>query len=170
MINIYLEDNQYEKQEINHTRLISRGVVIDKHKKVAILHVIRDDLFGKYDYYELPGGGLNKNETPEDGAIREIHEELGVISHIVTKLGVVEDFYNAINRRNINNYYLLKVDKIAHQHLEPYESIMITEVMWIDINKAIELFESMPSDGVSLLVKRRELPILISAKKVIDGL
>ncbi len=170
MINIYLEDDQYEKQEINHTRLISRGVVIDKSKKVAILHVIRDDIFGKYDYYELPGGGLNENETPEQGVIREIHEEIGVISHIVIKLGVVEDFYNSINRRNINNYYLLEVDRIAHQHLEPYESIMITEVMWVDIETAIDLFTLMPSDGVSLLVKRRELPILIETKKIIGNL
>lgn len=169
MVNLFLEDDQYEKQEINHTRLISRGVVIDNNNRVAILHVIRDDMFGKYDYYELPGG-LNENETPEDGAIREIHEELGVISHVINKIGVVEDFYNLINRKNINNYYLLKVDQIAHQHLELYESLMIQNVLWVNIDDAINYFNDMPNEGVSLLVKRRELPILFESKKMIDNI
>lgn len=29
-------------------------------------------------YWNLPGGGINKNESPEAGAIRELHEELGI--------------------------------------------------------------------------------------------
>ena len=42
-------------------------------------------------------------------------------------------------------------------------------VAWdLDINEAINLFASMPHDGVSLLVKRRELPILIEASKFIN--
>lgn len=170
MINITLLDDQYDKREITHTRYISRGVVLDENNNVAVLHLIRDDIFGKYDYFELPGGGIDENETPEDGAIREVHEELGVISHIVTKLGVVEDFYNLIKRRNMNHYYLLKVDRKAHQHLEEYETIMLMDIRWVSIDKAIELFATMPDDGVSLLVKRRELPILIEASKIIKGL
>ena len=168
MINVLLKDDQYEEKEITHTRLISRAVVVNDENKVAILHIVRDDIFGAYDYYELPGGGLNGDETPEVGAVREIHEETGVISEIIAKLGVVTDYYNMINRQNINHYFLMKVQRIAHQHLDEYEYGMIKDVIWVDINEAINLFASMPHDGVSLLVKRRELPILIEASKFIN--
>jgi len=45
MINITLLDDQYDKREITHTRYISRGVVVDENNNVAVLHLIRDDIF-----------------------------------------------------------------------------------------------------------------------------
>lgn len=38
------------------------------------------------DYYTFPGGGLEEGETPEEGTIREIKEELGIQVKIVKKL------------------------------------------------------------------------------------
>lgn len=58
------------------------------HRKRHVLLVIRDKngriLVGhKPDFYpegitRLPGGGINDNETPAEGALREAKEELGV--------------------------------------------------------------------------------------------
>ena len=38
------------------------------------------------EYYTFPGGGLEEGETPEEGTIREIKEELGINVKIVKKV------------------------------------------------------------------------------------
>lgn len=163
MIHLYLEDSEYPKQPIQEIRQIARAVVVDQNQKVAILPLRRDDIFGNWNYYELPGGGLRPNEDPLEGAKREIHEEVGVITEGITKLGIVEDYYHLIHRKNINHYYLLRVIKKAHRHLEAYEKSIIQNVQWVSLQDAIERFQKMPNQGVPLLVKNRELPILQEA-------
>lgn len=170
MIELYLKDEEYPFDYIDHNRYISRAVIINNDKKVAILHVVRNDIFGNYDYYELPGGGVNNNETPEEAVVREAHEETGVSAFIVDKIGVVDDYYNLIHRHNINYYFLLGINRYGHRTLEEYEKSMIIETLWISIDEAIEKFTEMPSSGVSLLVKKRELPILLEARRIMKTL
>ena len=50
------------------------SVVIVEDRKVALIQRIKDDSV----YYVFPGGGIEKGETPEEGAKREAFEELGV--------------------------------------------------------------------------------------------
>jgi 8-oxo-dGTP pyrophosphatase MutT (NUDIX family) len=49
-------------------------VVIVEDGRVALIERVRD---GRR-YYLFPGGGVEAGETPEQAAIREAHEELGV--------------------------------------------------------------------------------------------
>lgn len=56
------------------------------------------------EFYAFPGGGLEENETYEEGTIREIKEELGIDVEIVEKL--YENTANKFNKKEI--YYLCK--------------------------------------------------------------
>ena len=38
------------------------------------------------EYYTFPGGGLEENETPQEGVIREIEEEFGIKVKVIKKL------------------------------------------------------------------------------------
>jgi len=49
-------------------------VVIVQAGRVALIKRVR----AGRTYYLFPGGGVEEGETPEQAAIREAHEELGV--------------------------------------------------------------------------------------------
>lgn len=49
-----------------------RGIII-RDGKIAMMHS------RKYNYYKLPGGGIEPEETLEDTLIREVREENGLI-------------------------------------------------------------------------------------------
>ena len=40
------------------------------------------------DFFNLPGGGIEENETPEESAIRELNEEAGVRGRLLPPLAI----------------------------------------------------------------------------------
>ena len=61
------------------------GIVLIEHNNVALIERHRAGL----DYFVFPGGGVDEGETPEQGAIREALEELGVEVAIKQEVMVV---------------------------------------------------------------------------------
>ena len=49
--------------------------LITKNNKIALIRKARGGYKGKLD---LPGGGIEHTETPEDALVRELQEEAGV--------------------------------------------------------------------------------------------
>ena len=163
-----LKDDQYPYTYIDHVRVIARGVLLNENNEVALNKLFDDDMFGHRDYYETPGGGKKVNETIRQACLRELLEETGYEVEIVKELGMVNDFYNLIHRNNKNYYYLCKTVRFCGKHLENYEKSVIQDVVWVSIDKAIELYENMGGSGVAILVKNRELPILKKVKKIME--
>jgi len=64
-------------------RRAARAVVTDADGAVALLYA------QTYDYYKLPGGGIEANEEPLDALEREIKEELGCEIGNILELGEV---------------------------------------------------------------------------------
>ena len=105
-----LKDNEYPYIKTTHERIVVRGVVLNELNQVALVNVVRnDDAFGPGNYYETPGGGKKDNESLLEGVIREVEEEIGYKTSFIQEIGIVEDYYNPIYRKNINHYYLLKI-------------------------------------------------------------
>jgi mutator protein MutT len=64
---------------------IRAGIILIENDKVALIERHRAGL----DYYVFPGGGVDEGETPEQAAVREALEELGVevrIKHEVAEI------------------------------------------------------------------------------------
>lgn len=161
-----LKDDQFEFKGITHNRVAARAVVFNDENKVGILRVYGQDIFGFRDYFETPGGGVKENEDLKEAVKREVLEELGVSAEILDEIGIVEDDYNLIYRRNIVYYYLMKVTEIKEKHLEEYEKTLIDDVRWLDIDEVISCYENLKDEKLAILIKRRELPILKLAKEL----
>lgn len=61
------------------------GIILIENDKVALIERHRAGLH----YFVFPGGGVDEGETPEQGAIREAMEELGVEVVIRQKVAVI---------------------------------------------------------------------------------
>jgi 8-oxo-dGTP diphosphatase len=69
-------------------RTAARAVLFDAENKIALLHV------RKQGYYKLPGGGLDGDETVEQGLERELLEETGCHTEITGEVGEIEEYRN----------------------------------------------------------------------------
>jgi len=78
------------------------GIVLIQGDKVALIERHRAGL----DYYVFPGGGVDEGETPEQAAVRETMEELGVEVSIKQKVAEI-----LIGQKSKQVYFL--VDQVG---------------------------------------------------------
>ena len=167
MVNLELKDTQYQENGFTHTRVTSRGIVLDEEGRIALHLIHRDDIFGNETYYEAPGGGVDEGESLEQAVIRECKEELGEDIEVLRALGVVKDAYNLIHRKNENHYFLCKKLNQGEKHFVSEGDSLIQKTIWVSLEKGIALLKKQSDQGVSALVKARELPILEEARRVL---
>lgn len=164
------KDDQYMFKGVDEVREIVRCILLDENNNVCLEYILDDDGFGPRDYYETPGGGIKKGESHQEALEREIEEEVGYHVEIIEELGEIDDYYNLIKRKNINYYYLARRLNPCKQRLEEDEKRRINKIIWVNIDEAISLYESMQNVLVGRLVKQRELPILKLAKIALQNL
>jgi len=167
-IDLDLEDVSWEDKGTKELRHVVRAIVIEGDKLVFV-HVDRADAFGTLTYIETSGGGVEAEEDKQTGLKRELKEELGIEVEILAYLGQVRDYYHLINRKNINDYYLVKVTGHGERNLtqDEIKKWHLTDIR-LSYLYAESIYKEMVSSKLSLLVSNRELPVLIKAKQVID--
>jgi 8-oxo-dGTP pyrophosphatase MutT (NUDIX family) len=75
------------------------GIILIENNKLALIERHRNGLH----YFIFPGGGMDEGETPEQAAIREAQEELGIIVEVKQK--AAEIFVN----ENTQHYFLTEM-------------------------------------------------------------
>ena len=65
----------------------SRAVIIDNNRVLTMFRRKIDEVGNKNEYYAIPGGGIEENETMEKAVVRELQEELNVKIKILGYLG-----------------------------------------------------------------------------------
>src|SRR5512141_2300304 len=81
---------------------IRAGIVLIEDNKVALIERHR----AGFNYFVVPGGGVNEGESPEQAAIREAMEELGIQVAIKQKVAEIQ-----LGRKSRQVYYL--VDQVG---------------------------------------------------------
>ena len=98
-----------------------RGIII-KDVKIAMMHSL------KYDYYKLPGGGIEEGEELRDTLVREVKEESGLVvkKDSIREFGYVRRIEKGLFEdifMQENYYFLCDVeDEVSSQELDDYEA------------------------------------------------
>lgn len=150
-------------------REAARAVLENDEGKVALMHS------EKWDYYKLPGGGIDEGETQKEALRRELLEEVGAEAEILEEIGTLEELRAcANNQRQISYAYHAKVvGKIGENALEEGELAEEFVVVWVDLDEAIELTKSGNRDSergleMQFMAYRDEL-ILCEYKKQLEA-
>lgn len=98
----------------------AHAVVIDKNNKIILFKQYRYPI--KKMVWNIPGGKIDKNETPEQAVKRETEEEIHIKIKSIEQLGKTWHFCGAFN--NEKHYlFLAYTDDIAKNGGENNESI-----------------------------------------------
>ena len=94
---------------------------------------------GDLEWYCSPGGGIEKDETPEQAAIRELQEECNVSGVIIKQTSVYADPYD-----DANFFYMYHVDIGAQTPClghdpEDAKTHSLVEVRWMSLDEISEL-------------------------------
>jgi 8-oxo-dGTP pyrophosphatase MutT (NUDIX family) len=117
------------------TVVIAAGGLVQNEKKEYLLIFRR----GKWD---LPKGKLDKKESLEECALREIEEETGVkAAQIINPLTISYHTYHEGARFILkeSHWFLMKV--AGDQNLTPQEEEDITEIKWVN-QKEIDQYQT----------------------------
>ncbi len=120
---VTIDESWYIKPTGMPTRRAAGGVVarlIDGHWHIALAHE------AEYDDYVLPKGGIDKGETAEQAAIREIEEEAGVTGlRCLGLLGTCERLNFSKTKWVATDYFLFVTEDQGgrptdtHKHSQP---------------------------------------------------
>ncbi len=116
----------------NIVRHAARGIII-KDNKILLSYE------EKNNQYLIPGGGVEKDESLVECCEREVLEETGICClPIVNYLDINELF---LNMNHINHYFVCKViNENQALHLTELEKEVNLTFIWIEIEKALEIF------------------------------
>ncbi|NQU99195.1 MAG: NUDIX hydrolase [Parcubacteria group bacterium] len=121
MITCRFEDNN---EDLNF-RHVTTNAIIEKNGKILL--VKRSSKMYMPNLYCLPGGYLDQGETIEKGILREVKEETGYDSEVVTLFRI-----NGNPKRdkgNVDFIFLVKVLEQTGKHDKE-----VSEVKWFDFN------------------------------------
>jgi 8-oxo-dGTP diphosphatase len=109
-------------------------LVIRDNKILMVKHKHGED-----EWYCSPGGGIEKGETPEQAALRELQEECNVSGCIIKKTSEYVDPYD-----DKNFFYTFHIDigeqtpSLGYDPEEAEENPVLSEVRWMNLNEITE--------------------------------
>lgn len=97
---------------MNNITVIILGVIVHEGKILLTKRVDKKEK-SKNGIWQIPGGGLEFGEHPEDGIIRELKEELGVNVKVIKVLPFIDNRFiknnhNSITWHGLRLFFLCK--------------------------------------------------------------
>lgn len=127
-------NRKYDKKKVKAQLLIASGGVIFR-KNEGLLEVAL--CFKKREkVWCLPKGLIEKGETAEEAALREVKEETGLEGEIITKIGEVKYAFFKKKRyfKKVHFYLLRCVGGSVDNH-----DFEVEEVRWFPISEAFQV-------------------------------
>ncbi|MCK5510133.1 NUDIX domain-containing protein [Candidatus Parcubacteria bacterium] len=155
---IICHDLNNNKFEVKASKVIFRpsvyGILIENNKVL---------LSKQWDGYDMPGGGVDINETLEEALKREFFEETGIKVEVLNPVHSETSFFNPSHSIKHKNeywncpliYYLVKKvgGKISKDNLDEEERGYADLPEWIDLDKIDELKFFNSVDSIRVIKK-----------------
>ena len=155
MLSCYFEDG--DKAELRH--LAVDGLVVRDN---AILLVRRAQRLLDGGKWAIPGGFMNRDETTQAGALREVLEETGWKCIIKSFFGVADGSNRGDDRQNVSLFFLLEpIEEVQKPDTE------VSETKWFSLTE-LPKQEEVAFDHLQVILAynefvsgKRELPVFI---------
>ena len=112
----------------------SQSMVIRGKRILLVEH----QLFGR-DFFNLPGGGIEENETPEEAALRELEEECQVKGTLIRPLTI--EFKPDLESRVYTFLVEIPEDAVPQKGIDPElpaNEQSIVDVKWMRLDEIAE--------------------------------
>lgn len=134
-MNVYGEEIEEIWEDFTHMFKVveaAGGIVFNKEEKILFIHRL-----GKWD---LPKGKIEKDESLENAALREVEEETSLKELILEKF--INNTFHTYKERNgtrvLKTTYWFKMSYVADAEPKPQVEEGITKVEWKDEDQIIE--------------------------------
>ena len=122
-----------DAQELPVVREYSAGgLVFDDHGRVAI--IARHSRSGHLEWC-LPKGHIEKGETPQQTAVREVHEETGILGEVVESIATIDYWFTGTNQRVhklVHHFALRRISGELTVEGDPDHEA--EDAIWVDFN------------------------------------
>ena len=125
---------EYEKPSVTSDMLLFSMI----HKKLHILLIQRGGHPYK-DYWAMPGGFVNMNESTEEAAYRELKEETGIEDVYLEQLATFSESHRDPRMRVISVAYIALVKS---EHLTVIAGDDAIEARWFEVNTLLKRLET----------------------------
>lgn len=137
-------------------RIAVRAILLDETGEMALLYM------GKSDFYTIPGGGVEGEETLEYALKREVLEETGCRCEIFYELGYVSENRALHDFTQISYYYIVNV--IGEKGLPQMTKTEIeeqTQVQWHTPKEALSIIlKENPKTYQQKYIQYRDMLVL----------
>jgi N utilization substance protein B len=148
------ENPLFAEEDINKLPIEHKAgaVVYAEHEGVRYLAMVHD-VFG---YWTLSKGGIEEGESLEEGAIREIKEEIGLDIEIGDKLGNIEYIAYHPTEGKIRKQVTFFLGKSVYKELELEKGTGgLDRAQWFELHEVVDL--TIYDDILPLIAKAIEL-------------
>ncbi|NMN02714.1 NUDIX hydrolase [Bifidobacterium panos] len=120
-----------DAQELPVVREYSAGgLVFDSRNRVAI--IARHSRSGHLEWC-LPKGHIEKGETPQQTAVREVHEETGILGEVVDSIATIDYWFTGTSQRVhklVHHFALKQIGGILSVDGDPDHEA--EDAIWVD--------------------------------------
>lgn len=127
------------QENLNYkTRRAARAIVFNRKDEIAVLHV------RKYNYYKLPGGGVERGESLKDALKREIFEEVGCRVKLGEEVGKIIEYRDKITVEQVSYCWITRViGKINATAFTEKELSDEFKLIWMILKKRLRFLKTI---------------------------